>query len=117
MIPLRDAIILWDGDLKKVMVKLKGKPETPEMALLKKSGGAAFDFWQEASASELYFRLMQQFALMVRDDAIPPTVVHNAFLVIPEYRLTLGPSTEQEEVKKNGWPVEIPEGWTSGYDF
>ena len=117
MIPLRDAIILWDADLKKVMIKPKGHKDTPEMVELKKSGGAAYGFWQEAPASELYFRMLQQFTSMVRDDGIPASKVHDAFLDIPEYRATLRPCAELDEMKDNSWPVELPEGWSSGYSF
>lgn len=116
MIALRNAIILWDRDTNRVMLKLRGQDDTPEMAELPSSGGAAYGFWQDAPAGELYYRMLQQVCELVRDDGIPFDVVHQAFLEIPEYRITLGPGPDQYDSDVHE-PAELPEGWTQGYNF
>lgn len=117
MIPAREATILWDGDSKKVMIKQAGSYDTPEMAKLTSSGGAAFAFWQESTVDELYYRLLQTFAGIVRDDKIPVEVVHEAFLIIPEYIATLPPCKEQDKLKESGMKVELPTAFGTGYPF
>ena len=101
--------------MKKVMVKPKGTEDTPEMHQLASSGGAAYMFWQDASPDEIYFRLMQRFASIVRDDGIPADVVHKAFLVIPEYVATLPPCKELDDLKASGIAVELPKMFGHGY--
>ncbi|NOR29691.1 MAG: hypothetical protein GQ539_01165 [Sulfitobacter sp.] len=113
---LRDAIILWDRDQQKVMTVGRGVRQTAEMDELSSSGGAAYAFWQEAPTSELYFRMLQQVCSLIRDDGIPFETVHQAFLEIPEYRVTLGPGPDQWEEGVHG-DVELPEGWTNGYNL
>lgn len=85
-IPARYACIYWSkgGDVE-VHRALSGN--TAEH--LHKSGGACWDFWQTASTEELYFRLLQQICTLMTCEGIDPAKVHDAFKVIPEYRLTL----------------------------
>lgn len=114
MVPLREAIILWDGPNNKITIKRKGERETPAMKAMPSSGGAAFAMWQEASAGELYFRMMQKFTSLVRDEGIPVAVVHKAFMVIPEYVMTLPPCQEQDDLRESGVEVETPDkAWGS----
>ena len=54
-----------------------------------KSGGACWAFWQQASPEELYFRLLQQICKLMTCEGIEPAKVHEAFKVVPEYRLIL----------------------------
>jgi hypothetical protein len=91
--------------------------DTPEMARLRSSGGAAWAFWQEATVNELYYRLLQTFAGIVRDDKIPVEIVHKAFLSIPEYVITLPPCKEQQELEDSEIEFEMPEGFSQGYPF
>jgi len=53
------------------------------------SHGACFSAWGQARSEEMLFALMQVYALLTREAAIPASLVHRAFCVIPEYRATL----------------------------
>lgn len=115
MIPARDAIICWDGDLKKVIVRSKHSHPIPGENDLKSSGGAAFAFWNESSSEELYYRLLQLFIAIVRDDGVPIDVANNAFMVIPEYVMSLPPCKEQDDLLSSGVTWEKPTGFGKGY--
>lgn len=55
----------------------------------RKSGGACFAAWQESTPEGLYFRMLQLVCELMMWEGISAAVVHEAFKVVPEYRLTL----------------------------
>lgn len=85
-IPARQACIYWtpNGDVEVDRVRSGNRHSH-----LQKSGGACWGFWQEASPEELYFRLLQQICDLMISQGIEPARVHEAFRVVPEYRVTL----------------------------
>lgn len=112
-IPAREARIFWDRQGEVGIARLG---DTKKFAHLRKSGGACWGFWQQASPEELYFRLLQQVAHLIISEGIEPAKVHKAFLVVPEYRLTL-PADHPDALKDD--ELDLVEGphpqFSSGY--
>jgi hypothetical protein len=104
-IPAREARIFWtpNGD---VEVHRVGSGIHPRHH--RSSGGACWGFWQEASPEELYYRLLQQVCHLIINHGIEPAKVHEAFKVVPEYRLAWPPDHPDFLSEDEGDAVERP---------
>lgn len=81
-ISARTARVFWnpDGDVRVEPLGSGNKHRD-----LKRSGGACYEKWQNASTSELKFLMLQTIWEMVLRDRVDPLKVHEAFKAIPEY--------------------------------
>lgn len=118
-VPLREARILWEpgGD-----VAIVGDGEDARRYdRLSNSGGACHLFWRKCNTEELYFRMLQTIWGLVNKDKIDHRKVHEAFLVVPEYRAILSPDQDEylgHEGDDAMNAAERPTGFNSGgYPF
>lgn len=95
-IALETAQIIWnwDGDL-------DGRPPVKVMAIGDKdepnyfsSWGACHQEFNDADAEGKLLLLYRQFHWMVLVDGVEPEALHDALLVIPEYRASLYPDLD-----------------------
>lgn len=99
-IPLREAQIIWDyhgNEPDAPLVQVMGHPDDRgrdrwgrrDNADYRSSWGACMTEFVDASEDERLLMLFKQFHWMVMSKEVPPKAVHEAFLVIPEYRAAL----------------------------
>lgn len=95
-IPIAEAMIIWDGDglldPPVRVVQSGGEDDQRYPALW---GACNMDF-RDADPATKILMLLQQFHWMVLGYGLAPTVVHEALLVIPEYRENIAPELVPE---------------------
>jgi len=95
-VPLYDAMITWNGlaDVSatyKLGIAIVPHPE-PDFCRhwkLSNSAGACYTYWRELSTPRRLLQLYTEAWHIVGRDLVPMEMVHDALLVIPEYRDTL----------------------------
>jgi len=99
-VPLRDVQVIWDYDGK--------EPDAPPLIVMghpdehgrdargtrdnddySSSWGACNADYLAADDDERLLMLFEKFQELVTFEGIPPVVVHRAFCVVPEYRISL----------------------------
>jgi hypothetical protein len=102
----RDAHILWTpADYRKRLLRRGDHPpgsvkvlpflsdgDRKEAARYKRDAGASFTDWRHRSSEQL--KALAQFQALVVRDGMHPQAVHQAFLVIDEYREAISPDIE-----------------------
>lgn len=98
-ISLIDAMILWNprhenepienNDGRVCVVKWPDRPNNQDKLGLIYSNGACFSCWREASDFQRLTKLFIEAWHMVCRDGVHPKAIHEALMVIPEYRAAL----------------------------
>jgi hypothetical protein len=110
----RDAHILWTpadcnrrslrrGDHPPVSVKVLpflSDGDRKEAARHKRDAGANFTDWRHRSSEQLKALVLAEFHALVVRDGMHPQAVHQAFLVIDEYREAISPDVGGAEGEK-----------------
>ena len=104
----RDAHILWTpADYKRRLLRRGDHPpgsvkvlcflsdgDRKEAARYKRDAGASFTDWRHSSSEQLKALVLAVFHALVVRDGMHPQAVHQAFLVIDEYREVISPDIE-----------------------
>jgi hypothetical protein len=101
----RDAHILWTpADCKRRLLRRGDHPpgsvkvlpflsdgDRKEAVRYKRDAGASFTDWRHRSSEQLKALVLAEFHALVVRDGMHPQAVHQAFLVIDEYREAISP--------------------------
>lgn len=97
-IPIEKAMILWNSKSEGGGIKVVEHPETNrEFRHLHKSGGACYSYWRKMTTEQLKNRLMVEAWDIAVRDGLDPREIHDALMVVPEYREMLSGDMPGEE--------------------
>ena len=110
----RDAHILWTpADCNRRLLRRGDHPpgsvkvlpflsdgDRKEAARYKRDAGASFTDWRHRSSEQLKALVLAEFHALVVRDGMHPQAVHQAFLVIDEYREAISPDVGGAECEK-----------------
>lgn len=88
-IPIQEATILWIPKDEGGKIKIVRHPETGNKDRGMKSTGACWAVWGKMTTEEQKDQLLIDVRNIVIKDGVDPMDVHQALLVIPEYRKML----------------------------
>ena len=109
----RDAHILWTpGDCNRRLLRRGDHPpgsvkvlpflsdgDRKEAARYKRDTGASLTDWRHRSSEQLKALVLTEFHALVVRDGMHPQAVHQAFLVIDEFREAVSPVVEAGEAE------------------
>jgi hypothetical protein len=92
-IPLKDAMIAWNprprGDGRIVVIPYPDHASWTDRLKLSDTTGACWSHWGTWSPQDRLARLLLEAWCITCRDGLEPRAIHEAFMVIPEYRETV----------------------------
>lgn len=96
-ISLKNAMVAWNcarsGDARVAVIPHPDKYDWTRHLKLSSTTGACWTVWGKWTTRQRLHKLYIEAWHMVCRDGVPPKAVHEAFMVIPEYRESLSGET------------------------